>query len=371
MKQISSLDLHFLVMEIKGLEGARVDRVYNNGKEEIYLQFHKSNVGKKLIRIIIGKAMFLTEAKNIGESPSGFCALLRKHLEGKFFDSLEQVEPERIAKLTFKSKEEEKILYLEFFGKGNLILCNGEGIILDAFEHHRFKDRSLLPREKYAHPKMPYSFFDLNEKQLLELFKNSRKDKLVISLAAELGLGGTYSEEVCLRAGVDKTIKPTDIEKQQVKACLSIIKKLAKLELNPIVIYKDNQAVDATPIELSVYRDYEKKEFSRFSESLEYYFNNEAHLIKKESQYAKKINEIKRIIGEQENAIKDMQAKEEELRKKGEIIYNNYQLVNEILTIINKSKEKYSWEEIKEKLKGHKIVKEVNSKERKISVEVD
>ena len=67
--QLSSLDIHFLIKELKTLEGSRVDRIYNSEKEEIYIQFHKSNVGKKVLRFIVGKAMFLTEKKNNGRKP--------------------------------------------------------------------------------------------------------------------------------------------------------------------------------------------------------------------------------------------------------------------------------------------------------------
>ena len=40
-KQLSSLDLHFLLKELKELEGSRADKIYNKGKEEIYIQFFK------------------------------------------------------------------------------------------------------------------------------------------------------------------------------------------------------------------------------------------------------------------------------------------------------------------------------------------
>ncbi len=371
MKQISSLDLHFLVKELKELEGSRADRIYSSGKEEIYIQLHKSSVGKKIIRVLIGKSIFAAEAKSIDETPSGFCMFLRKHLEGKFFDSIEQLEPERILKLTFKSKEESKFLYLEFFGKGNLILCNQDGIILDSLIHHQFKDRNVAPKEKYLYPIMAYNFFDINEKKLSELLNNSKKDKLVTSLAVELGLGGIYSEEICMLLEIDKNIKPADFPQQKIKKFLAIIKKLIKSKVKAQIVYKDKQALDVTPIELGSHKNYEKKEFSSFSLALEHYFTNEVQLVKKESPYTKKINELMRIMGEQGTAIKEMQTKEEEIRKNGEAIYNNYGLIKEILIELNKAKGKYSWEEIKEKLKGHKIVKEVNAKERKIIVEFD
>ena len=131
MKQIASLELHFLVNELKYLENSRVDKIYNLGKEEIYIQFHKSNVGKKILRIIIGKVLFITEEKSVDESPSGYCMMLRKHLEGKFLDSNAKIEPERRLQLVVKTKNETQELYLELIGKVKLIWCNEDGIIID------------------------------------------------------------------------------------------------------------------------------------------------------------------------------------------------------------------------------------------------
>ena len=58
------------------------------------------------------------------------------------------------------------------------------------------------------------------------------------------------------------------------------------------------------------------------------------------------------------------------MREKGELIYHKYNLIKEVLDEINKASKKYSWKEIKEKLKEHKIIKEVNEKERKIIIEL-
>ena len=45
-------------------------------------------------------------------------------------------------------------------------------------------------------------------------------------------------------------------------------------------------------------------------------------------------------------------------------------MIQEILSEINKAKEKYSWEEIKGKLKGHKIIKDVDVKDKKVVVDI-
>ncbi|MEK6875819.1 MAG: hypothetical protein AABX63_00290, partial [Nanoarchaeota archaeon] len=92
---------------------------------------------------------------------------------------------------------------------------------------------------------------------------------------------------------------------------------------------------------------------------------------KKESPYAKKINELNRIIEEQKASLEGLKSGEEENRKKAELIYHNYQLIKETLDEINKASKKYSWEEIKEKLKGHKLIKDVDVKDKRVAIEID
>jgi len=236
MKQISALELHFLVKELKELENSRVDKIYNNGKEYLYIQFHKSNIGKKILKIIVCKAIFLTEAKSIDDTPSGFCMLIRKHLEGKFLSSIEQLEPERILKLVFKSKDETKKLYLEFFGKGNVILCNNDDVIIDCSIKHKFKDRSILPKQNYIYPNMRYNLFNIDKKGIADLLKNSKRDKVVTSLATELGLGGVYSEEVCLLSNIDKNNNPKKINNNETTKISNSIKKIIHKKNNPQVV---------------------------------------------------------------------------------------------------------------------------------------
>jgi len=362
--------MYHLLKELKELEGSRVDKIYNIGKGEIFIQVHKPNIGKKILRIILGKTLFLTEKKSSDDKPSHFCMLLRKKLEGKTLDSLIQLKPERIIQIDFKSKSEIKKLYLESFAKGNVILCDNDGIIIDSLLHQKFKDRSILPKSKYQHPIMKYNIFSLN-KDVIDLFKHSKKDKMVTSLAIELGLGGTYAEEVCLLSKIDKNKNPKNINEKEIIAILKSIENIINNKIDSKIIYKDKKAIDVVSFNLDFYKEYTKKSFTSFSEALDFYYSNELSLIKKkQSPYTKQIEELKRIIQEQEDTLKSMKIKEEDNRKKAELIYNNYQLVHEIIDEINKANKKFSWEDIKKKLKNHKFVKDIDLKEKMIVVDV-
>ena len=44
--------------------------------------------------------------------------------------------------------------------------------------------------------------------------------------------------------------------------------------------------------------------------------------------------------------------------------------VSSVLESLKEARKKYSWKDIKEKLKGHAVVKEVNEKENTVSIEL-
>ena len=76
------------------------------------------------------------------------------------------------------------------------------------------------------------------------------------------------------------------------------------------------------------------------------------------------------MIEKQEKSVKKLEKEIEENTKIGELMYNKYQLIEDVLNQINFARKKHSWKEIKDKLKGHKVVKEINEKEGKIVIEI-
>lgn len=368
-KQLSSIDLHFLLEELNILKNSRIDKIYQPEKDVIIFSLYKTNAGKKLLKIEIGRSIFIAEEKEDYGEILGFGMLLRKHIDGYFLSGIEQLKPERILKFSFEIKDTKKYLYLEFFGKGNAILCDEHNVIINALDHHEFRERVVKPRLKYVYPVMSYNLFDLKKEDLANLFKNSKKDSIIVSLATELGLGGLYSEEVCLLSNIDKSIKPQNINEKQTHSILNSIKKIINQKIDAEVIFDENSnVIDVTPFDLKYYENHKKREFGTLSEAVSFFFSQFKGI--KETVADKKIKELQRIIETQKQTMQELKKEEHESRQKGEAIYQNYQLIKEIIDEINKASKKYSWKEIKEKLKGHKIIKEVNEKERKIVVEI-
>jgi len=366
-KQLSSIDMHFLISELEIIKDSRIDKIYHPEKNILIFSLHKSNVGKKRLRIDIGKFLSLSEEKDEGDT-LGFGMLLRKHLDGYFLTGIEQVEPERIVKLAFKIRDSLKYLFIEFFGKGNAVLCDEHSVIINALEHHEFRERVVKPRLKYVYPVMSYNLFDLKKEDLVKMAQQSKKDSIIVSLATELGLGGIYSEEVCLLGKIDKNKKPQDLSNDEISEIFDSIKSILSKKIEAKVVYENGNVIDFLPFEFEFYKNSDKKDFGSFNEAVSFFFSQFKEV--KETAVERRIKELEKITEEQKLKIGEMRKEEIELKEKGEMIYHKYILIKEVLEELNKASEKYSWKEIKEKLKGHKVIKEVNEKEKKVVVEV-
>lgn len=368
--ELSSVDLIYIVKEMGCLVDGRVDKIYQSGKEEFFFQFFVPKLGKKIVRIT-DKLFYFIESKKETKEPPEFCMYLRKKLGNAWIKSVKQIETERIVEFLFEVKNGKLKLVIELFGGGNLILTDENDIILTASKYKKFKDREIMPKKKYSCPKRDYNFKDLKNDELVTMFESSEKENIVKSLAIDLGLGGVYAEEVCYISKVSKDEPTESVSDDIINKLIKAIKKIVDSKIKGFVVYDKKKATDFTPFKLKYYEDKDMKEFSTFNEAVLFYFTEEFKDERKvKSDKDKKIEKLQRIIEEQKRMMKGMEKSEKENREKAELIYSNYQLINEVLLEIKKARKKFSWEEIEEKLKGHKLIKNVNSKEKRIVVDV-
>lgn len=329
--QLTALDIHYLIKEFKELANSKVDKIYHPARKELLIQLYITNKGKKILRIMAPNLIFLTARKGEAEKPSGFCMFLRKSLEGSRLKEIKQINSERVVELVFQKKEKYSLI-IELFSKGNIVFCDNNKKIIALVEKQKWKDRNVDVGEKYIYPKKEYNFLKLKESEFASFLKKSNKESIVKALAAELGFGGEYAEELCLLAGIKKNKKLKELEKKEIKGLFDNIKKLINKKTGNL----------SAEIEPSIEKPLKSKT-----------------MIKTEN-----------IIKKQQERIKAVKNEIKEENKKAEMIYQKYKLVDEILKEMKKAREKHSWKEIERRLKGHKIIKKVISKESKIIVEI-
>ncbi len=312
MRTLAALDLYFIRKELASFDGAHLDKVYQPSKEELLLQIHKD--GKQLIRILVGSGVFLSSRKAI-DAQLTFAMFLRKHLGNARVYSV-QKNFERILEFHFKGKDE-KILIVELFSKGNIILCDDQYKIIGVFEKQNWKDRKVEIGGSYTYP--PAGHLDMASASFGEFEKKlegSSRENIVKSLAIEFGLGGVYAEEVCARANIDKNAKK--LSPAEKKKVFSTIKDILALPLSPI---KTSDGA-AFPFELIT-----KPGISipSFSQALEDEFITGKDPLEKDR--AKLLN----AIALQEERKKELEQEIELEKRKAEVLYENYDVVVEIL----------------------------------------
>ncbi len=335
MKQLTALDLHYLLKELQELIGSKVDQIYSPTKKEIILQFHIPSIGKRILIIRVPSFIWISDTKPQLDKISDFCRILRKHLGNSRLRKIKQMGFERIIEFVFEKTETYSLIF-EMFSKGNIVLVKDKKIIAAA-EYQKWAGRTIRPKEEYKWPEKEFNFLELKSHDLKKYFSETKKESIVKALAIEIGLGGSYAEEVCSIAGIDKNKKPKELAVGEIKKIYAAFSELKKKKIDKGIVYK---------------------------------FKPEGEVSPEKSKYAKKIEEVERIISEQRQKIKGLETAEKENKKKAELIYEQYNLIKETIAQIKKARKKYSWKEIKEKLKGHKLIKEINEKEKTIILEL-
>jgi predicted ribosome quality control (RQC) complex YloA/Tae2 family protein len=361
MKELSSMDLYFLAKEFQPLLNSKIEKAFQD--DSFILQTHSASMGKRYVRIILPSLIYFSQVKSEIEESGKFAISIRKHIAGARIREIRQLEFERILQFRLETKEKKLNLFIELFRPGNIILTDESLKIIMAQTYKGFGSRLIRPGGQYEYPKKDYNLLDLSEIKLKELLERSDKSSIVITLATELGMGGIYSEYLCEKAGIDKKaqkIKDSEIKKLHVQ-----IAKLLAIEPKGYLI-KEGEKI--SPIELEG-----SERFDTFNEVLDNIYTQKAEEGKnkeEESKTEKKRKQVESIIKQQEMMILGLQKAIDENQKKGELIYEKYTEIEAILKELNKAKEKYSWHEIKEKLKGHGLIKDLNEKDKTIVIDL-
>ncbi len=357
--QVSSLDLYYLTREMQFLRDARVEKIYNPPGGEILFLLHTPSSGKIILRILSGKALFLTSRKGMSEQPGGFCMFLRKYLDGSRLREIEQCGGERIARLAFSTKEATYQMYAELFGQGNVILCDEAGTIINAEHQKNWKDRTIKKGLLYTYPAKDHNNFDLSEQEFSGLLAAGKE--IVLTLAKDMGMGGIYAEELCERANIAKRKK--DLLPEEKARIFQVWRDMLAENLYPAL-----SGSDVIPFPFLTKKNISAS-FKTINEAFDHLYQSENPSVFV-SKHQAEIDKALAIIKHQQRQVQELEKKAAENTRKGEIIYEKYQLIKEIIDGINKARTNLSFPQIKEKLKGHPIIKNIDPKEKKVALEI-
>ncbi len=393
MKQdMSSADVAAVVAELsagpKSIIDAKIGKIYQTTSEEIRINLYVFHQGRDNLIIEAGKRIHLSKHFRASpELPQAFPMLLRKYLMGGRIVSFEQHDFDRIVKIGIERAGVRSTLIVELFARGNVLIVDTENKIILPMNPVTLKDRRLRSGEIYELPEAQLSPVDAKVSDLMEAFSKSTAD-IVRTIATRFNLGGVLAEEVCARAGIEKS-KPAKeaTEEDASKLCNAMQDLFSPLfsgktgvatvlelkqesgaeveapKLKPQHVKKEIngklETFDVLPFDLIRYSEDEKEYFDSFNTALDEFFGKKAleqvAEVKAAEKKEKTLGVFERRLLQQEESLKKFEKEIEKNNTLAEIIYANYQLIEELFSVLNGARAKgYSWEEIRSILKQAK-----------------
>ncbi|MFP4530848.1 MAG: ribosome rescue protein RqcH [Halodesulfurarchaeum sp.] len=366
-REVTSVGLVALVGELGAYTGATVDKAYLYPDDLVRLKMRDYDRGRIELLVQVGeqKRAHVTEPEFVPPAPDrppNFAKMLRNRIAGADLARVSQHGFDRILEFEFRRGDEDTTVVAELFGEGNLAVLDESGTVVDSLSTVRLQSRTVAPGAQYGFPQTRINPLDMDRDTFGAAMAESDTD-LVRTLATQLNLGGTYGEELCTRAGVEKTKAITDAEERDFDRLYAemrdLLDRLREGNTDPRVYREDGDPVDVTPIPLEEYAHLESEAFDSFNGALDSYFRS---LAEAESEpetggdsagpdFDAEIERRKRIIEQQEQAIEDFEAEADVERAKAELLYANYELVNEILETVREAREAgHGWTDIEERL---------------------
>jgi len=359
---LSSMELHFLVAELQSIVGSRLDKAYQGPKErkrDLTFQLHQKDEGKKLLRIILPGLIYIADKKpSYDIMPGPFATFLRKHVGNSRIIEIRQKGFERIVELVLENKDGKFTLVLELLPPGNALLLNPQGKIINLLEPQRTSSRTLRGGAVYEPPPAVFDTKNATPQQIAERLLTSDKDSIVKTLAMDLGLGGEYAEEACVRAGVEKS--RADLRKEDLMLLANVVAALFDEKINPSATHEE-----AFPIALKTKSGVKTASFSAAIESIV----PDTVVEKKEAVVQQKKDKVADVVKQQEAASLGLRKSSDENQRKGELLYEHYREVELLLQEINELHKTLGWPETKARMKARGIIIDEQKGEASIELE--
>lgn len=355
MKAMTNIDICVICTELNNLlTGARVDKSFQPTSDTIVMRFHVPGTGRVDLVMQAGYRIHTTQYPiENPKIPPSFPMLLRKRLKGAHVISINQLEFDRIIEIKIK-KEKYYSIIIELFNKGNIILIDDENNIIAPLKRSKTKSRNISSKEEYKLPEKQINPIEITEEELTNFLNESDRD--VVRTLSKISLGGIYSEEIIFRANqyekIDKNSNANELNEKQIKS----LHKGFKEVLNPIKTEEFKAQIvkgkkeDVIPIDLIEYNEYEKTYFKNFNEACDEFYSEKINtdiVSIKEKAWNKKVNKYKRMLSKQQETLDNFNNTIETCQHKGEVIYSNYTIIENLINVINQAISKnYSFKEI-------------------------
>lgn len=368
---LAGIELRYLVDQItKEVQDYYVSNIYGITKDSILFKLHHTEK-PDLYMMISTFGVWLTSVKIDQMEPNRLQKRLRSDLLRLKLKKIEQIGSERIAYFTFEGFGKELIIVGEFFGDGNILLCNNEMKILALQHSIDVRHRKLGVGLEYVPPPTSgLDIFKITESNFEELKTSDLTGAKWIGRT--LGLPKKYAEGIFEIAKIDSKKIGSDFTSQEIekiyKTTKDIVTDVISGNHEPVIIR--NEKTEVLPVNLG--RDGENvTKVNSFIEGLDVVFTEDIVAKGKSIQSSgsdKKIKDLQSQIAEQEKAIETVKEKSNYITK---VANSLYEMVSKGILSIEEPKAKEILEGLNAKITKEKGISFIVIHDQKIQINTE
>ncbi len=303
---LSGIEIKYLINEIsKRTQGYYVSNIYGITKDGLLFKLHHPEK-QDILLMFSTFGLWISSVKIDQIEQNKLLKRFRNDLLRLKLNKIEQLGDERVAYLTFSGFDKEFVLVGEFFGDGNILLCNKEMKILALLHSIDVRHRKLRVGLPYIQPPQKgHNIFEISKEDIQEI--KSSSIPAANWIGRTLGLPKRFVEEIFHAANIDSKTKGNELVDDDIKriygSIMLLVNKIVKGEHSPIIIH-DDKTVEISPVKLGNLNNY--SDVPNFMEGLDMVFTENivnAGKTIQSSHLDKKIHDLETKLEEQSKAI--------------------------------------------------------------------
>jgi len=305
---LAGIELRYLVTEVSNrIKDYYVSNIYGITRNSVLFKLHHPEKPDILL-MFSTFGFWITNVKINQIEENRLVKRLRNDLLRARITDIKQIGSERIVHVTFSGLNQEFILVGEFFGDGNILLCNKEMKILSLLHSIDVRHRKLGVGLPYVPPPASGSdIFKVTKKDLTEI--KSVSTVVVRWIGRTLGLPTKYAEEITRVAGIDPQRVGNTLSDEEVDKIFQVTTDLIERVVtgkHESYIIRGDKGADVYPVPLGDVSQSNVTKVSSFMEGLDSLFSENLLEEGKSSQtdtVSQRITEIEHKLEEQNKAI--------------------------------------------------------------------
>jgi predicted ribosome quality control (RQC) complex YloA/Tae2 family protein len=259
--ELSSIELRYLVNEIRNRVISATSEYYVSSinaitKNSLFLRLHHP-MQEDVMIVLSTRGIWITRLKfKPVEEDNSIEHIAQKELERAKLELIEQMGSERIVSLKFRHPDGKiRIVIGEFFGAGNLIICNENMQIIGILNPIRVRHRTLSVGLRYAYPPTRgVDVFNITLEQMLSLRDIAENLDVLRWIGRNISMPKKLVEEVINRAGIKVRKNAGELSDDEVTKIYSTVKEIVNdvsisgKKHEPIVVLINDKPQEALPI---------------------------------------------------------------------------------------------------------------------------